>query len=94
MSADPYSMESLVNEAHEMFRQCESFRAYRTPAPGCPDEYLARLAEETMYINNRPRQNIIVMLCYNKKTNEIRKITSETYHLSDLGPDWVCNTIR
>jgi hypothetical protein len=92
MSNDPYSVESLVNEAREMYRQCESFRAYRTPTP--PDEYLARLAEETLNMNSRPHENIIVMLCYNTKTNEVRKITSETFHMTDLGPDWICNTIR
>jgi hypothetical protein len=89
MSNDPYSVESLVNEAREMYRQCESFRAYRAPTP--PIEYLARLAEETLSVNSRPRQNVIEMLCYNTKTKEIKKITHET---PDLGPDWICNVIR
>jgi hypothetical protein len=45
MSNDPYSVESLVNEARSMYHQCEGFRAHRNLTP--PDEYLARLAEET-----------------------------------------------
>jgi hypothetical protein len=93
MSADPYSVEALVNEAREMYRQCERYRAYRASSIiECSDEYLARLMTETMSIRNtRPNQNTIVMLCYNRRTNEIRRVTNND--LLELGSKWICNTI-
>jgi hypothetical protein len=93
MSDDRFSVEALVNEAREMFRQCERYRAYRASSViECSDEYLARLMSETMAIRDaRPDPNTIVMLCYNKSTKEIRRVTLNDPF--ELDSEWICNTI-
>jgi hypothetical protein len=92
-SNDPYSVESLIRETREMCSQIEMNRAIIRQET---DEYLSHLVANSLSIRraSRPRPNVIIFICYNRRTGETIRLTSDEFHLRQWDSDWSFQTER
>jgi hypothetical protein len=90
---DPYSVESLVRETRELCSQIEMNRAIIRQET---DDYLSQLVVNNLSIwrASRPRPNIIIFICYNRRTGETIRVTSDNFHLRQWDSDWSFQTER
>jgi hypothetical protein len=92
-SNDPYSVESLIRETREMCSQIEMNRAMIRQET---DEYLSHLVANNLSIRrtSRPRPNVIIFICFNRRTGETIRMTSDEFHLRQWNSDWSFKTER
>jgi hypothetical protein len=92
-SNDPYSVESLIRETREMCSQIEMNRAIIRQDT---DDYLSQLVTNNLSIRraSRPRPDIIIFICYNRRTGETIRVTSDDFHLMQWNSDWSFQTER
>jgi hypothetical protein len=92
-SNDPYSVESLIRETREMCSQIEMNRAIIGQET---DEYLSHLVANNLSIRraSHPRPNVIIFICYNRRTGETIRLTSDKFHLRQWDSDWSFQTER
>jgi hypothetical protein len=92
-SNDPYSVESLIRETREMCSQIEMNRAIIRQET---DDYLSQLVANNLSIwrASRPCPNVIIFICYNRRTGETIRVTSDDFHLMQWNSDWSFQTER
>jgi hypothetical protein len=88
---DPYSVESLIRETREMCSEIELNRAIIRQET---DEYLSQLVANNLSIQraSRPRPNILIFICHNRRTGETIRVTSDDFHLMQWNSDWSFQT--
>jgi hypothetical protein len=87
----PYSVESLIRETQEMCSEIELNRAIIRQET---DEYLSQLVANNLSIQrvSRPRPNILIFICHNRRTGETIRVTSDDFHLMQWNSDWSLQT--
>jgi hypothetical protein len=87
-SSDPYSVDSLVREFHDMILEIERNRALIYS--GSADDLLSRLMSELLNIRNghRPRERVVMMVCTHRRTNEVRRIPVEDFRSVEWSQEW------
>jgi hypothetical protein len=90
-SNDPYSVESLIRETREMCSEIEMNRAIIRQET---DDYLSQLVVNILSIRraSRPRPNVIIFICYNRRTGETIRVSSDDFHLMQWNSDWSFQT--
>jgi hypothetical protein len=88
---DPYSVESLIRETREMCSEIELNRAIIRQET---DKYLSQLVANNLSIQraSRPRPNILIFICRNRRTGETLRVTSDEFHLMTWNSDWSFQT--
>jgi hypothetical protein len=86
----PYNVESLIRETREMCAEIEMNRAIIRQET---DEYLSQLVANNLSIHRaRPRPNILIFICHNRRTGETIRVTSDDFHLMSWNSDWSFQT--
>jgi hypothetical protein len=88
---DPYSVESLIRETREMCSEIELNRAIIRQET---DQYLSQLVANNLSIQraSRPRPNILIFICRNRRTGETLRVTSDEFHLMTWSSNWSFQT--
>jgi hypothetical protein len=90
-SNDPYSVESLIRETREMCSEIEMNRAIIRQET---DDYLSQLVANNLSIRraSRPHPNVIIFICYIRRTGETIRVSSDDFHLMQWNSDWSFQT--
>jgi hypothetical protein len=58
------------------------------------DQYLSQLVANNLSIQraSRPRSNILIFICRNRRTGEILRVTSDEFHTMTWNSDWSFQT--